>query len=77
MVYDNGMENYSITFGYGVTFGADHSQVRYGNIPQVTATLCDATIGLMHWTGKANFVVTRHRLAARLTLKLIGARSWN
>ena len=37
-----------------VTFDADRSQVRCGNIPQVTAALRNTALGLLRWAGHTN-----------------------
>ncbi|HEY5869377.1 MAG TPA: ISAs1 family transposase [Candidatus Tectomicrobia bacterium] len=57
-----------------VTFDADRSQVRSGNIPQVLAALRNTTIGLLRWAGHTNIAAACRRLAAQpvQALALIG-----
>ena len=57
-----------------VTFDADRSQVRCGNIPQVMAALRNPVIGLMRWAGYTNMAGACRRFAAQPTeaLHLIG-----
>ena len=57
-----------------VTFDADRSQVRCGNIPHVMATLRHTAIGLVRWPGHTNLAAACRRLAAQpmQALALIG-----
>ena len=57
-----------------VTFDADRSQVRCGNIPQVMAALRNTAIGLLRWAGHTNIAAACRRLAAQpvQALALIG-----
>ena len=57
-----------------VTFDADRSQVRGGNIPQVMAALRNTAIGLLRWAGHTNIAAACRRLAAQpaQALALIG-----
>jgi len=57
-----------------VTFDADRSQVRCGNIPHVMAALRNTTIGLLRWAGHTNIAAACRRLAAQpvQALALIG-----
>jgi predicted transposase YbfD/YdcC len=57
-----------------VTFDADRSQVRCGNIPQVMAALRNTIIGLLRWAGHTNIAAACRRLAAQplQALALIG-----
>ncbi len=57
-----------------VTFDADRSQVRCGNIPQVMAALRTTAIGLLRWAGHTNMAAACRRLAAQpaQALALIG-----
>ena len=48
-----------------VTFGEDHSHVRYGNIPQVMAALRNTAIGLMRWLGYENIAAACSYFAAQ------------
>ena len=61
-------------WGRDVTFDADRSQVRCGNIPQVMAALRNTTIGLLRWAGHSNIAAACRRLAAQplQALALIG-----
>jgi predicted transposase YbfD/YdcC len=62
-----------------VTFDADRSQVRCGNIPQVMAALRNTTLGLWRWAGDANIAAACRRFAAQpeLALTLIGIKLEN
>ncbi len=62
-----------------VTFDADRSQVRGGNIPQVMAALRHPTMGLLRWAGYANMAAACRRFAAQpdLALTLIGIKLEN
>jgi hypothetical protein len=62
-----------------VTFDADRSQVRCGNIPQVMAALRNTTIGLLRWAGYTNIAAACRRFAAQpdLALTLIGIKLEN
>ena len=62
-----------------VTFDADRSQGRCGNIPQVMAALRNTTIGLLRWTGHTNIAAACRRLAAQpvQALALIGIEMEN
>jgi predicted transposase YbfD/YdcC len=57
-----------------VTFDADRSQVRCGNMPQVMAALRNTTIGLLRWAGDTNIAAACRRFAAQpeLALTLLG-----
>jgi predicted transposase YbfD/YdcC len=57
-----------------VTFDADRSQVRGGNIPQVMAALRNTAIGLLRWAGHTNIAAACRQLAAQpvQALALIG-----
>ena len=57
-----------------VTFYADRSQVRCGNIPHVMAALRNTAIGLLRWAGHTNIAAACRRLAAQpaQALALIG-----
>jgi predicted transposase YbfD/YdcC len=57
-----------------VTFDADRSQVRCGNIPQVMAALRNTAIGLLRWAGHTNIAAACRQLAAQpaQALALIG-----
>jgi hypothetical protein len=57
-----------------VTFDADRSQVRCGNIPQVMAALRKTTIGVLRWAGHTNMAAACRQLAAQpaQALALIG-----
>ena len=57
-----------------VTFDADRSQVRCGNIPQVLAALRNTAIGLLRQAGYTNIAAACRRLAAQplQALALIG-----
>ena len=57
-----------------VTFDADRSQVRCGNIPQVMAALRNTAIGLLRWAGHTNMAAACRQLAAQpvQALALIG-----
>src|SRR6266446_275183 len=57
-----------------VTFDADRSQVRCGNIPHVMAALRTTAIGLLRWAGHPNIAAACRRLAAQpaQALALIG-----
>jgi predicted transposase YbfD/YdcC len=57
-----------------VTFDADRSQVRCGNIPHVMAALRNTAIGLLRWAGHTNIAAACRRLAAQpiQALALIG-----
>ena len=57
-----------------VTFDADRSQVRGGNIPQVMAALRNTAMGLLRWAGHTNIAAACRRLAAQpaQALALIG-----
>jgi hypothetical protein len=57
-----------------VTFDADRSQVRCGNIPQVMAALRHTAMGLLRWAGHTNIAAACRRLAAQpaQALALIG-----
>ena len=57
-----------------VTFDADRSQVRGGNIPQGMAALRNTAMGLLRWAGHTNIAAACRRLAAQSTqaLALIG-----
>ena len=57
-----------------VTFDADRSQVRCGNIPQVMAALRNTAIGLLRWAGYTTIAAACRRLAAQpaQALALIG-----
>jgi predicted transposase YbfD/YdcC len=57
-----------------VTFDADRSQVRCGNIPHVMAALRNTTMGLLRWAGHTNIAAACRRLAAQpvQALALIG-----
>ena len=61
-------------WGRDVTFDADRSQVRCGNIPQVMAALRNTTIGLLRCAGHSNIAAACRRLAAQplQALALIG-----
>jgi predicted transposase YbfD/YdcC len=61
-------------WGRDVTFDADRSQVRCGNIPQVMAALRNTAIGLLRWAGHTNIAAAGRRLAAQpvQALALIG-----
>ena len=62
-----------------VTFDADRSQVRCGNIPQVMAALRNTTVGLLRWAGHTNIAAACRRLAAQpvQALALIGIEMEN
>jgi hypothetical protein len=62
-----------------VTFDADRSQVRCGNIPQVMAALRHTTIGLLRGAGSSNIAAACRRFAAQpdLALTLIGIKLEN
>jgi predicted transposase YbfD/YdcC len=62
-----------------VTFDADRSQGRWGNIPQVMAALRNTTIGLLRWAGYSNIAAACRRFAAQpdLALTLIGIKLEN
>lgn len=57
-----------------VTFDADRSQVRCGNIPHVMAALRNTAIGLLRWAGHTNIAAACRQLAAQpaQALALIG-----
>ena len=57
-----------------VTFEAERSQVRCGNIPQVLAALHNTVIGLMRWAGDTHIAAACRRFAAQpwAALALIG-----
>jgi predicted transposase YbfD/YdcC len=57
-----------------VTFDADRSQVRCGNIPHVMAALRNTAIGLLRWAGHPNIAAACRQLAAQpaQALALIG-----
>jgi len=61
-------------WGRDVTFDADRSQVRCGNIPQVMAALRNTAIGLLRWAGHTNIAAACRQLAAQpaQALALIG-----
>jgi hypothetical protein len=48
-----------------MTFDAERSQVRYGNIPQVMAALRNTVIGLSRWAGHTNMAAAGRRFAAQ------------
>jgi hypothetical protein len=60
--------------GREVTFAADRSQVRCGQIPQVMVALRNTVIGLRRWAGHTNMAAACRRFAAqpRAALHLIG-----
>ena len=57
-----------------VTFDADRSQVRCGNIPHIMAALRNTAIGRLRWAGHTNIAAACRRLAAQPAqdLALIG-----
>ncbi len=57
-----------------VTFGEDHSQVRFGNIPQVMAAFRNTAIGLIRCLGYGNIAAACRYFAAQPwdALKAIG-----
>jgi len=57
-----------------VTFDAERSQVRCGNIPQVMEALRNTVIGLIRWAGHTNMAAACRRFAAQpqAALHLIG-----
>ena len=52
-----------------MTFDADRSQVRWGNLPQVMAALRNTVIGLMRWAGYTNIAAACRRFAAQPALR--------
>jgi predicted transposase YbfD/YdcC len=62
-----------------VTFDADRSQVRCGNIPHVMAALRNTAIGLLRYAGSTNIAAAGRRLAAQplQALALIGIKLEN
>jgi hypothetical protein len=63
-------------WGRDVTFDADRSQVRCGNMPQVMAALRNTAMGLLRWAGYSNMAAACRRFAAQpdLALTLIGMK---
>lgn len=56
--------------GRDVTFDADRSQVRCGNIPQVMAALRNTVMGRMRQAGETNIAAACRLFAAQLALAL-------